>query len=556
MANSLIIDSSTESSSKPYEQKRFELIEPIVVGVIIAAIFLLRSLSGLMQVGAINDDGVYTVLGKAIANGSGYISLHLANHPVQEKFPPGFPLILAVLWKIAGSVQGVQHLVGLIHPVVIGVTSALLYWIGRTRLGAERSLVWVFVLLPLVFDASIQYYTIPLSEPWLMLAWAVVLAVLERSERTSPTNRVLLVAAAGITASFAVLVRSQGVVLMPAVVVALAGRRFSRWDRGTAVGLMLVPLLIWHFYHSAIVARGPLSQLPDEASYGSWAIGGSGAVKFILASAASNVSTYVRWIGFYLSAISSVGIIAAALLIGGMIIGSFAVLRRQPLIGVSSLGGMLIVILWPYAQDRLLLSVMPFGGLAAALWLTPAIMRSSPRARRALVYGMAIGVALVLMRQADIRDEGLAGLPPSRTRAPFSPTWLLLVNSRFIVTASTMVRTRTHPSDRLMIDNHSGIYLYTGRVTTPVSPAESQIRMSVFAQPGHYLASRILRDSLNYVIVAALTHPSADVPKPGIVRDVELIRNRCPGVLTVPGSDQAVLMVHRDELCLDRMVRD
>lgn len=544
------ISPPVEAAQKPNAPSRNELIEPVVVGIIIAAIFFSRSLSGLMQVGALNDDGVYTVLGKAIAEGKGYISLHLANSPVQEKFPPGFPLILALLWKMSGTVQGVQHLVSLLHPVVIGVTSALLYWVGRTRLGASRALLCLFMLLPLVFDASIQYYTIPLSEPWLMLAWAVVLALWEQSEGTTPGNRLFLVGAAGLTAAFAILVRSQGVVLIPALIVALGARRFSRWDRVTAIALMLVPLVIWHFYHSAMVARGPLSELPDEVSYGNWAIGGSGAAKFIAGSVGSNISTYIHWIGYYLTGIGGIGIIAAALLIGLMIIGSVAVLRKQPLLGVSSLGGMVIVILWPFAQDRLLLTVMPFAGLAAALWLTPLVMRWSAPARRGLAYGTAIALALVMMRQADIRGEGLAGTPPTGYDGAYSPTWRLLMNSRFIANASTVVRTRTHPSDHVMIDNHSGIYLYTGRVTTPVSPAESQIQMSVFSQPGHYVASRILKDSLDYIIVAALTHPSADAPEPGVVRDIAHIQAQCPGVLTVPGADQAVLKVRRDDRCL------
>jgi hypothetical protein len=533
-----------------------EPLEPIVVGVVIAAILLLRSLSGIMLVGALNDDGVYAVLGKAIAEGRGYISLHLANHPVQEKFPPGFPLILALLWKLSGSVEGVQHLVALIHPVVIGLTAGLLYWIGRTRLGASRALMCLFVLTPFVFEASIQYYTIPLSEPWLMLAWAGVLALWERSEGTAPVNRLLLVSAAGLTAAFAILVRSQGVVLIPAVIVAVFAHRFTLRDRVFAIVFMLVPLVIWHFFLSAFVARGPLSGLPDEAGYGSWAVGGGGALNFIAGSVASNIATYIKWIGYYLAGISTVGVVAAVLLIVLMIVGAFSVLRKQPLLAVSSLGGMVIVLLWPFAQDRLLLSVMPFAGLAAALWLTPSLSRLPEAGRRGLAYGTAVVLALVLMRQADIRGDALAGLHPPGDNGTFSPTWTLLTNSRFIANASAVVRTGTKPSDRVMIDNHSGIYLYTGRVTTPVSPAESHVQKSVFSASGHYLASRILRDSLSYIVVAALTHSSADASEPGIVRDVALVRTRCPGVLTVPGADQAVLMVHRDETCLNAIVAE
>jgi hypothetical protein len=138
--------------------------------VLIATIYLAASLSTALLVGAWNDDGVYTVLGKSLAEGHGYHSLHLVGDPVQVKYPPGFPVLLALLWRLTGSVDGVQRLVSLLHPIVIGVVAGLLWWLGRERFGIPRILLGAFVVAPLLFDASIQYFTIPLSEPWFM--WA------------------------------------------------------------------------------------------------------------------------------------------------------------------------------------------------------------------------------------------------------------------------------------------------------------------------------------------------------------------------------------------------
>lgn len=541
-----------ETYSNTSEPRRADLIEPLVVAIIIAAIFSSRSLSDVMQIGAMNDDGVYAVLGKALAEGKGYFSLHLVGQPVQEKYPPGFPFILSLLWRLSPSVGGVQHLVSLLHPVVVGTTAGLLWWLGRVRLGASRALVCLFVLLPFLFDASIQYYTIPLSEPWLMLGWAAVLVLWEKTDSAPSAGKLFYVSAAGLIAALTILVRSQGVVLIPAVLISLAAQKFSRWDRVAAVSLMLLPLVVWHFYHAALVAEGPLSHLPDEVSYGAWAASGPLVAKSIVGGVISNIDTYLDLIGRYLTGVPMLGGVIAALLFCAMIVASIALVRRQPLLGVSTFCALGIVILWPFAQDRLLLPVMPFGGLAVAVWLGPIAARWSAKTGRASSYVAAIVLALVIMRQIDLRGESIDAFSSSRPPTSASPSYMLLVNSRFISHVSVWIRTNTRPSDRIMVDNHSGVYLYTGRTTTPASPVESRPQFSVFALPGRYLANRILTDSLNYVIVSALTHSLVAVPEFGIVRDVEAVRQACPGVLQ---GEQAILKVRMNRSCLAVLAR-
>ena len=49
-------------------------------------------------VGFIHDDGIYAVLGKALAQGQGFNLIHLVSQPEQVKYPIGYPLILALGW--------------------------------------------------------------------------------------------------------------------------------------------------------------------------------------------------------------------------------------------------------------------------------------------------------------------------------------------------------------------------------------------------------------------------------------------------------------------------
>ena len=81
-----------------------------------------------------------------------------------------------------------QRLVSLLHPIVIGVVAALLCGLTR-KIRGSRILLGAFVVAPLLFDASIQYFTIPLSEPWFMLGWAAVLVTWYRAEPPEAPSR-------------------------------------------------------------------------------------------------------------------------------------------------------------------------------------------------------------------------------------------------------------------------------------------------------------------------------------------------------------------------------
>src|SRR5687768_15019347 len=51
--------------------------------------------------GVFQDDGIYVILGKALATGEGYRYLNLPGAPYATHYPPGYPLVLAALWKLA-----------------------------------------------------------------------------------------------------------------------------------------------------------------------------------------------------------------------------------------------------------------------------------------------------------------------------------------------------------------------------------------------------------------------------------------------------------------------
>jgi hypothetical protein len=64
--------------------------------------------------------------------------------------------------------------------------------------------------------------------------------------------------------------------------------------------------------------------------------------------------------------------------------------------------------------------------------------------------------------------------------------------------------------------------------------------------PGQYLARHILRDSLTLIIIG--------LKRPGIMRDIATVKERCPGVLTWGGVSPAdppdLYRVTPDSTCL------
>ncbi|HUX33720.1 MAG TPA: hypothetical protein VMV51_07580 [Gemmatimonadaceae bacterium] len=524
--------------------------ERLVVVTVVVLLHWLGNLGSALLVGAFDDDGVYTVLGKSLATGRGYHSLYLVGAPVQVKFPPGLPWILAGLWRITGSVDGVQAAVRWLHPLVVGAAAAILWTLARKRWKLEWGPAALLVLLPLVLDATIQYTTIPLAEPWFLLGWALLLLTWDAAERTEGYRRCLLLALAGLSVAATMLVRSQGVVLLPAIILALFLRPRPAMDRVIALGAILVPLGLWHIYHHALIAAGPVASLPDEGTYGSWlAAAGTGFPAVVGRSVLANGRFYVDQLGASLTAFRPLGAGLMGLGLGGMVIAALLLLRRQPVLAISVLDSLALVLLWPFAQDRLLLWALPAGGLVLALGLQRRLDRSTPKLRLWVNVGCAVAIALVLLRQMDIRRDSIAAVAENRAPKLQGPSYELLINSRFIATASRWILANTPAESRIMIDRQAGIYLYTGRQTMPASPTESPFVPSVFSVPGKYLASHILRDSLNYLIVG--------VPEPGIMRDVETIEKRCPGVLAwggvAPGDSRRIYRIMPDSSCLGRI---
>src|SRR3954462_9702336 len=102
---------------------------PLVVAAIVFGVAMWASHPYL--VGVFHDDGVYAILAKSLATGQGYRYLHLPGAPVATHYPPGYPLLLSLLWRLSPAFPENVGVLSLANAVFLAVTAWGTWWFAR-----------------------------------------------------------------------------------------------------------------------------------------------------------------------------------------------------------------------------------------------------------------------------------------------------------------------------------------------------------------------------------------------------------------------------------------
>ena len=406
-------------------------------------------------VGVFHDDAMYVVLARAIANGRGYRWINLPDAPAASHFPPGLPLVLALIWRAWPVFPANVVAFKAFNVLCFAATSVLAAQLVRERLASEG---WGLAagILAAVAVPSLVLTTMVLSEP---LFLAIALGTLLMAER-APANAPRHAFVAGLLAGSAMLVRMHGAALAIGIIGVLLLRRRAR-DAGAAALGTLAVVLPWQLW--ARVTTEPLAP-PIAGNYGSylawWMRGFHELGARMLSMTASRTCTEVTSMMVSLfspgrsAPVHALTLVALAI---ALVSTAFVLSKRMPVTALFLVLYLAVVVVWPFPPSRFLWGIWP------------------------LVLLIIIGPAREVAGRAS-------WIPPVRVVVGLSCAWLAVgyamyevraVRGRWwssIARASTpridgavaFATAHTAPGDIISADDEGAVFLYTGRHTVPV----------------------------------------------------------------------------------------
>lgn len=458
----------TSMSWVPDDQQRERLV-PLLLAVL-SALAVVVAIEP-FPVGVFQDDGVYTVLAKSLATGQGYRYLQMPEAPNATHFPPVYPLFLAGLWKLFPSFPANITLFKFANAGFIGLSAVLAWLFARRTL---RMGEWTAAISVGVFTACapvVLMSVMVMSEPLFLAVLFPVLMMCERAAGSGSRRDAFLAGAAG---GVLALIRTLGIVTIPATALVLAWRRRPLAAVLVCVAGALV-MLPWQLWVSAHDAEMPAVFLGKYGSYATWLLGGmlDGGVEWVAALTWFNLRLFigggwdtlsVEWLPISLRFVAT--FVATAF----FALGWWQMLRRAPVAALAVAGYLSIVVMWPFPPQRFTFGIWPLLGLHFGL-AVEAILRWKPQTRpRVALRWASVALAALLML-------GYAG---SNYRS-VSRRWWSSVQSYVAdraKPAAEWVAANT-PEDAVIVSEDDVlIHLYTGRRAVPIGTFSPRDHMS------------------------------------------------------------------------------
>jgi hypothetical protein len=434
---------------------------PWAAGAIVGAIALAAITA--VPVGVFWDDGVYLIGAKSLASGAGYRLLHLPGTPADIHFPPVWPALLAIVWRLSPSFPDNVVLLKLVNPLLLAVGAGMMCAYGMRRLNvpplaAAAAAVVFAAALPVMVIAGVLF-----SEP---LFFVCLVAALILADRAADRGGWRAALQAGLAAGALTLVRSAGITLVPALLVALliAHRRRETIVAAAGSVAVLAPWQLWIAAHAHDLAA------PLRGSYGpytDWVLGlyRERGAAFALVMARMNLLAVMRTLGVALFPFGPREI-RPLLVTLVLVITAIAVIRARHRATTALLFLLFyfaVVFAWPYAPDRFMWAIWPLLGMllasgAVECWRIGAHHGAVKSVRVTSAFACTIGVC------------ALAGHAGYSVRG-FSRHWwdaAARTNADALLPVADWINANTKPDDVVASDGEPFVYLHTGRTVMPV----------------------------------------------------------------------------------------
>lgn len=471
------VERAAHSAPRLHVSERMVLLSVAVLVALVAVLTVTP-----WPVGAFQDDAMYTVLAKSIAEGHGYRFLNLPGEPNATHFPPGYPLVLALLWKVAPPFPDNIVVFKFANAVFLALAAVGCHRFVRKRLAAgvlPAAIAGVGGTLSVVV---LVVTGVVLSEPLFM---AMLFPALLAAERSAETGASRDAAVAGAWLGALGLVRTLGAFGLPAAALVLASRRHFRAAFTLCVvgALFMLPWQWWVGQHQAEIATVFTGKF---GAYGTWLVDGyrEGGWELARGVVLGNLREIGNTFSFLILPIpqplprflllSALGLFAAA--------GVGAFRRRAPVTLAFISLYMLVVALWPFQPSRFLLGVWPLwlpliGSGVLTLWRArmPVPLRVPVRSAVA-VAALACASGHIWYNAKGYRHEWWASIPrEAGERAKPIVEWA----ARY-----------TQPDDVLSTEDDLIVYLYAGRKSVPTATFTVKERLRMPTDQEHLAAAR------------------------------------------------------------------
>lgn len=430
---------------------------------LVAALVLAVALSAIPNwpVGVFQDDAIYVVLGKALASGEGYRYLNLPGAPYATHYPPGYPLFLALLWRISPQFPQNVALFTFANAGFLAVAAFLTFRFARGRLGLSTLGAAAVAAAGTVSVPAIIFGVFVLSEPMFM---ACVLGALLIAERAADRGNWRDAVIAGFTGGALAMVRTTGMFVIPALaIVLLLRRRFLAAACTVAAGaVFVVPWSLWVAAHGSEVAPVLMGKYGPYNTWLTDAIQANGfpwvwdvivknaralyGMAWVMVTGGPTSPAFLR--------------VPAAIAVGVLlVVGAVRLGRRAPVTAWYLAAYMALVMIWPFEPTRFVWVLLPIFAAMLALGVSGL---AAPRP--GLVYGATRGLAMVV---SVLLVAGFGLYNVNGVRQGWRDT-VPRVTALRATPVVEWVRANTKPTDVIAMEDDPLLYLYTGRRAVPV----------------------------------------------------------------------------------------
>lgn len=469
-----------------------------IVGVLVAAIALAIALAAVPNwpAGVFQDDGIYVILGKGLATGEGYRYLNLPGAPYATHYPPGYPLFLALLWKVSPQFPQNVALFTFANAGFLGLTAFATFRFTRERLRLSTLGAALVSLAGSVSMPALIFGVFVLSEPMFMALLMLVLVYAERvADRASWRDALFVGLAGGALA----MVRTTAMFVVPAFALVLLFRR-RYMPAILAIAACAVFLVPWHLWVAAHGGEVPAVLLGKYGPYDIWlknALREHGLPFVVRVMWKNAVALYgMLWVMFTGSETSPRALHWPAVIVAttALAIGAWRLARRAAVTAWFIAAYMALVIIWPFEPTRFVWALLPLFCAMLALgiggiveWRPAGVPLRAARVVTIAAMAVLIG-GFGWYNVNGVRQEWRDSVPRvTAGRATPVVEW---------------VRKSTRPTDIIAMEDDALVYLYTGRRTIPLGTftPEEYLSEQTYAFATETLHTIVARYHPTYVI--------------------------------------------------------